>query len=91
MSDKREQSDAAPDNETQEFNFDWDALSFSSARSASPATDPIDDWEERVGQDTTGYVPNSLTTSFTDLDLGPALVDLRKTPEWADLDSWSDS
>ena len=50
-----------------------------------------DDWEARYNEDTTGYVSDPLTTSFTDMDLGPALLKLGETAEWADLDSWLES
>jgi hypothetical protein len=51
----------------------------------------MDDWEDRFNQDTSGYVSDPLTTSFTDLDLGPAQIELRKSAEWAELDSWYES
>jgi hypothetical protein len=74
-----------------DFNLDWDALSFSTAPRTHSDWLLADEWEDRFTQDTTGYVADSLTTSFTDLDLGSAQVDLRNTSEWADLDSWSDA
>jgi hypothetical protein len=49
-----------------------------------------DDWEARYNEDTTGYVSDPLTTSFTDLDLGPALLKFGDTTEWAALDAWLD-
>ena len=82
---------AAPEQGDGDFNFDWEALSFSSDRVSSVDPTPMEDWEDRFNQDTTGYVSNPLTTSFTDLDLGPAQLELRKTPEWAELDSWLDA
>ena len=87
MNDPRHSVDDDSDN----FDLDWESLSFSSTRSIGDGSDSIDDWEERFNQDTTGYVPDPSTTSFTDLDLGPAQVELRHTSEWADLDSWSDA
>ena len=86
MDDPRHAADDADEN----FDLDWESLTFSSARSGNGESDSFDDWEERVAQDTRGYEANSATTSFTDLDLSDALVDLRNTPEWADLASWSD-
>ena len=75
-----------------EFDADWDHSLFTASiplvkRVDSPADD---DWEARYNEDTTGYVSDPLTTSFTDLDLGPALVKLGDTTEWASLDSWLD-
>jgi hypothetical protein len=35
-------------------------------------------------------VPDPLTTSFTDLDLRPALLDAAVAPEWL-YDEWPDS
>ena len=77
--------------DSESFDFDWESLSFSSTRSLGDGSDSIDDWEERFNQDTTGYVPDPSTTSFTDLDLGPALIELRHTAEWTALDSWSET
>jgi hypothetical protein len=75
-----------------EFDADWDHTLFTASiplvkRADSPDND---DWETRYNEDTTGYVSDPLTTSFTDLDLGPALLKLGDTTEWAALDSWLD-
>jgi hypothetical protein len=75
-----------------EFDADWDHSLFTSSIPVikrNPAPDD-DDWEARYNEDTTGYVSDPLTTSFTDLDLGPALLKLGDTKEWAALDSWLD-
>jgi hypothetical protein len=74
-----------------DFDAEWDHSLFT-------ASIPVvkhnafsdDDWETRYNEDTTGYVSDPSTTSFTDLDLGPALMKLGETAEWADLDSWLD-
>ena len=75
-----------------EYDADWDHSLFTSSipvvsRNRTPDDD---DWEARYNEDTTGYVSDPLTTSFTDLDLGPALLKLGDTTEWAALDSWLD-
>jgi hypothetical protein len=75
-----------------EFDAEWDQSLFTASIPVvkhSAFTD--DDWEARYNEDTTGYVSNSATTSFTDMDLGPALTQLGKTSEWSELDSWLDS
>ena len=77
--------------DTDDFNLDWESLTFSSPATGGEAWLASDEWEERLHEDATGYVANSLTTSFTDLDLSEARSDLRNTEEWADLDSWSDA
>ena len=79
------------DDSSEDFDLDWEALTFSSARSVGDGSSSMDEWEERLSFDTTGYVSDPLTTSFTDLDLEPARADLRQSPEWSDLDSWSDA
>jgi hypothetical protein len=86
MSDSRH-----TDDDSDNFDLDWEALTFSSTRVGRADFGSIDDWEQRFNQDTTGYVPNPATTSFTDMDLSPARADLRVSAEWADLDSWSDA
>jgi hypothetical protein len=75
-----------------EYDADWDHSLFTSSIpvvNRNPTPDD-DDWEARYNEDTTGYVSDPLTTSFTDLDLGPALLKLGDTTEWATLDSWLD-
>ncbi len=77
-----------------EYDAEWDHALFTCpdpcrARRALTSLDE-DDWEARYNEDTTGYVSDPLTTSFTDLDLGPALLKLGHTAEWADLQSWTD-
>jgi hypothetical protein len=84
MTDSRHAND-----DSDNFDLDWEALTFSSTRTSGADSGSMDDWEQRFNQDTTGYVPNPSTTSFTDLDLGPARADLQRSAEWADLDSWS--
>jgi hypothetical protein len=77
-----------------EFDPDWDQALFTASipviKTGESALD-VDDWEARYTEDTTGYVPDPLTTSFTDLDLGPALLKLGDRSQWADLDAWSES
>jgi hypothetical protein len=78
--------------ETPEYDADWDHTLFTASipivrREATPEED---DWEARFNEDTTGYVSDPLTTSFTDLDLGPALLKLGETAEWASLETWLD-
>jgi hypothetical protein len=80
-------------NDDSDFDAEWDGALFTAA---IPVVKPgsssdQDDWEARYNEDTTGYVSDPLTTSFTDLDLGPALLKLGDTAEWADLDSWLDA
>ncbi len=76
-----------------EYDAEWDHALFTSpipvVRGEHSSLDE-DDWEARYNEDTTGYVSDPLTTSFTDLDLGPALLKLGHTSEWADLQSWTD-
>jgi hypothetical protein len=94
------------DSSENDFDFDWEALTFSSTRAPSTDSaafeseflsgDSIADWEERFSRDTTGYVADPATTSFTDMDLGPARLDLAQSgftsaENWTDLDSWTDS
>jgi hypothetical protein len=80
-------------NDDSDFDAEWDGSLFTAAipvvRPGGSSVD--DDWEARYNEDTTGYVSDPLTTSFTDLDLGPALVGLRDTAEWADFESWLDA
>ncbi|HEY5230452.1 MAG TPA: hypothetical protein VIJ11_06140 [Galbitalea sp.] len=75
-----------------EFDAEWDHSLFTASIPVIKRGETTDDedWEARYNEDTTGYVSDPLTTSFTDLDLGPALVKLGETTEWADLDSWFD-
>jgi hypothetical protein len=80
-------------NNDSEYDAEWDQSLFTASipvtrRSETPEED---DWEARYNEDTTGYVSDPLTTSFTDLDLGPALLKLGETAEWSDLDSWLDA
>jgi hypothetical protein len=80
-------------NDDSEYDAEWDQSLFTASipvikRSGTPEED---DWEARYNEDTTGYVSDPLTTSFTDLDLGPALLKLGETAEWSDLDSWLDA
>jgi hypothetical protein len=81
-------------NDDAEFDAEWDRSLFTASL---PVIAPgefahdVDDWEARYTEDTTGYVSDPLTTSFTDLDLGPALPKLGDTVEWADLGSWLDA
>ena len=76
-----------------DYDAEWEG-SLSTApipvRKRSTTTDD-DDWEARYDEDTTGYVSDPLTTSFTDFDFGPALAKLSTTTEWTDLDSWLES
>jgi hypothetical protein len=79
--------------DSSQYDAEWDQSIFTASipvvkRADVPADD---DWEARYNEDTTGYVSDPLTTSFTDLDLGPALLKLGETTEWADLDSWLDA
>jgi hypothetical protein len=80
-------------NDDSEYDAEWDQSIFTASVPVlkRPATPEDDDWEARYNEDTTGYVSDPLTTSFTDLDLGPALLKLGETAEWADLDSWLDA
>jgi hypothetical protein len=76
-----------------DYDAEWDGSLFTAAipvvtRSGAPEDD---DWEARYNEDTTGYVSDPLTTSFTDLDLGPALRGLGEKADWADFDSWLDA
>lgn len=91
MSDPTDPDGTDAIDNSDDFNLDWEALSFSTAPGTTSDWLAADEWEDRFTQDTSDYVADSLTTSFTDLDLGAAQVDLRNTPEWADLDSWSDA
>lgn len=80
-------------NDDSDYDAEWDGSLFTdSIPVVKPGAVPDDeDWEARYNEDTTGYVSDPLTTSFTDLDLGPALIKLGDTAEWADLDSWLDA
>ena len=75
-----------------DFDADWDHSLFTASIPVIKRPDAIDedDWEARYNEDTTGYVSDPLTTSFTDLDLGPALLKLGDAAEWADVD-WLDA
>ena len=81
------------DNDYSDYDAEWEGALFTAAMPViTPGSVPDDDdWEARYNEDTTGYVSDPLTTSFTDLDLGPALLKLDQTPEWEDLDSWLDA
>jgi hypothetical protein len=76
-----------------EYDAEWDHSLFTDSlpltNGGASALDP-EDWEARYNEDTTGYVSDPLTTSFTDLDLGPAILKLGDTTEWDDLESWLD-
>jgi hypothetical protein len=76
-----------------EYDAEWDHALFTAPlpviKGGDSALDP-EDWEARYNEDTTGYVSDPLTTSFTDLDLGPAILRLGDTAEWASLESWLD-
>jgi hypothetical protein len=80
-------------NDDSDFDAEWDRSLFTaSIPVVTPGqTTDHDDWEARYNEDTTGYVSDPLTTSFTDMDLGPALLKLGDTTEWEDLDSWLDA
>jgi hypothetical protein len=75
------------DDDLSEFDLDWIASRALIDAPLFPAGDSsIEDWEERYNRDTTGFVPDPLTTSFTDLDLGPARLEAAVAPEWLDED-----
>ncbi|HEX4402601.1 MAG TPA: hypothetical protein VHZ98_14865 [Galbitalea sp.] len=75
-----------------EFDAEWDhSLFTASIPVVKQSSFSGEDWEARYNEDTAGYVSNSATTSFTDMDLGPALTRLGRTSEWTELDSWLDS
>jgi hypothetical protein len=71
-----------------EFDAEWDHSLFTASIPVQKSSEFSEDWEARYNEDTTGYVSDPLTTSFTDLDLGPALMKLGETTEWSDLDAW---
>jgi hypothetical protein len=75
-----------------EYDAEWDSSLFTASLPVIKRGEPQDDddWEARYNEDTTGYVSDPLTTSFTDLDLGPALLKLGETREWSDLENWLD-
>jgi hypothetical protein len=77
-----------------EYDAEWDHALFTAPvpviRRDQSSLDDDNDWEARYNEDTTGYVSDPLTTSFTDLDLGPALLKLGDTAGRADLESWTD-
>jgi hypothetical protein len=76
-----------------EFDAEWDHSLFTASIPviARHKATEFDDWEARYNEDTTGFVSDPLTTSFTDLDLGPALLRLSDTVGLAgDLD-WPDA
>jgi hypothetical protein len=77
-------------NDDSEYDAEWDRSLFTGSMPVMkrPSIADEDDWEARYNEDTTGYVSDPLTTSFTDLDLGPALLKLGETTEWADLSDW---
>jgi hypothetical protein len=79
-------------NNEPEYDAEWEGALFTGPIPVVKgwATPDEDDWEARYNEDTTGYVSDPLTTSFTDMDLGPALLKLGRTAEWADLD-WLES
>ncbi len=80
-------------NDDSDYDAEWDGSLFTAAMPVVKRTEAPedDDWEARYNEDTTGYVSDPLTTSFTDLDLGPALLKLGETAESSDLDSWLDA
>jgi hypothetical protein len=74
-----------------EFDAEWDhSLFTASIPVVRQSAFSDEDWESRYNEDTTGYVSRPSTTSFTDMDLGPALLKLGDSAEWASLDSWLD-
>jgi hypothetical protein len=75
-----------------EFDAEWDHSLFTESIPVVRFSGFSDeDWEARFNEDTTGYVSNPATTSFTDMDLGPALLKLSQSTEWSDIDSWLES
>jgi len=80
-------------NDDTDFDAEWDRSLFTGSIPVLNRADlqDDDDWEARYNEDTTGYVSDPLTTSFTDLDLGPARLELGRTSEWADLSDWPES
>ena len=79
-------------NDDSDYDAEWDRSLFTGSIPVVKRAETLDedDWEARYNEDTTGYVSDPLTTSFTDLDLGPALLKLGETTEWADLADWLD-
>ena len=77
-------------NDDSDYDAEWEGSLFTGSIPVMkhPGLADEDDWEARYNEDTTGYVSDPLTTSFTDMDLGPALLKLGETREWDDLDSW---
>jgi hypothetical protein len=76
------------DQDFSEFDLDWSASRAENSAPLFPAGDSsVDDWEKRYSEHTTGFVPDPLTTSFTDLDLRPALPSA-VAPKWHDS-AWS--
>ncbi|HEY2644377.1 MAG TPA: hypothetical protein VGI56_11550 [Galbitalea sp.] len=74
-----------------QFDLGWDGAPVAQAAPLFPAGDgSVDDWEARYNEDTTGYVPDPLTTSFTDLDLRPALLAAGVTEEWS-TEAWPEA
>lgn len=74
-----------------EFDAEWDHSLFTASIPVVKRFEfsEEDDWESRYNEDTTGYVPDPATTSFTDMDLGPALLKLGETTDWSsEVDSW---
>jgi hypothetical protein len=76
------------DEDFSEFDLDWSHAPALLGAPLFPAGDSsVDDWEGRYNRDMSGFVPDPLTTSFTDLDLRPALLEVAVAPEWLD-DEW---
>jgi hypothetical protein len=74
-----------------EFDAEWDHSLFTASIPVVRQSEfSNDDWEARYTEDTTGYVSDPSTTSFTDLDLGPARLKLGDQPQWAEFESWID-
>jgi hypothetical protein len=93
MNNDESDFDTTMNNDESDFDAEWDRSLFTASipvikRGDAPADD---DWEARYNEDTTGFVSDPLTTSFTDLDLGPALQRLGDRADEADLDSWLDA
>jgi hypothetical protein len=74
-----------------EFDAEWDQSLFTASIPVVKRFEfsEEDDWESRYNEDTTGYVSDPSTTSFTDMDLGPALLKLGETTDWSsEVDAW---
>lgn len=80
-------------NDDSDYDAEWDGSLFTASipvlRQGTVSDD--DDWEARYNEDTTGYVSDPLTTSFTDMDLQPALLKLGQSTEWHDHDFGPDA